>query len=217
MNIIVRQERLDDAKRTRLMEAAIEEFSERGFEAASYNKIIERSGLSKGTVYYYFDNKDSLLSTVLDELCERFLNALGELKLPETKEDYWAVSWEYHRRTVRFLFENPTLSHLMFRLFQDNPNIDERFMSAHNRTTCFMDSLVVRGQEIGAIRSDLPVATIQKLMHATGKVLGTDLLGEFDLEKLKNDKNAQKQIRKFKFMMHDLTKRILSPEEVQDV
>ena len=81
--MIVRQERLDDAKRARLMEAAVEEFSERGIEAASYNKIIERSGLSKGTVYYYFDNKEALLYTVLEDIGDRFLARWGNGNFPK--------------------------------------------------------------------------------------------------------------------------------------
>ena len=45
MRKIVRQERLKDDKKARLIEAAIEEFNEHGLQNASYNRIIERSGL----------------------------------------------------------------------------------------------------------------------------------------------------------------------------
>ena len=85
MRKIVRQERLKDDKKARLIEAAIEEFNEHGLQNASYNRIIERSGLSKGAVYYYFENKDALFCTVLEDIGERFLEAIKGLELPETR------------------------------------------------------------------------------------------------------------------------------------
>ena len=208
---IVRQERLDDAKRARLMEAAIEEFSERGFEGASYNKIIERSGLSKGTVYYYFDNKDSLLRTVLDEICERFLDAIGDLRLPETPEEYWETDLEYHKRAMRFFLENPSLSRVMFWLSKDDFFSDERLFEAHKRASESMDKLIARGQEIGAVRSDLPVTTIQRLMHAVGKVLSSAILGECESCGTKDKVMVQAQVERFMLMVHDLGRRALTP------
>ena len=213
---------MNDTKRTRLIDAAIEEFSERGVEGASYNKIIERSGLSKGTVYYYFDNKDSLLYTVLGDICERFENAIGTLELPQTKEEYWVAAWEYHNRAIRFFFENPSLSRIMFVLFGSDTRIDERLLAIHDRSTCFMKQLLLQGQKIGAVRSDLPVNTIQQLMHGAGKILSAAIVRESQMQDVKQDDATnhdamQTKIKNFMLTMHDLSVRILTPGEVQDV
>jgi AcrR family transcriptional regulator len=214
---IVRQERLDDSKRMRLMEAGIEEFAKHGFEAASYNKIIERSGLSKGTVYYYFDNKESLLLTVLDEICQRFESAVGGLQLPETKEEYWATAWEYHQKAIRFFSENPLLGRVMFRISKDESCLDEQLKDIHQQSSHFMNELFVRGQEIGTVRKDLPLETIERLMHAIGRVLSADIVEERG-DELQNLEDAEVRLRVERFMiiMHDLSKRILTPEEVRN-
>ena len=217
---IVRQERLDDAKRERLMEAAMEEFAERGIESASYNKIIERSGLSKGTVYYYFDNKDSLLLTVLDEICDRFNRAIGDLALPDTKEDYWTAAREYNNRTIRFFFENPRVWRVLLRISKDAPNMGGQLEPVRERVTRSMDDLIVRGQEIGAVRDDIPLETAQRLMHELGKVLSAGMVGEHETaeDKLMGGKpppreKKQVKIEQFIAVMHDLSKRILAPKE----
>ena len=212
MVFIVRQERLDDAKRERLIDAAIEEFAEYGFDAASYNKIIDRSGLSKGTVYYYFDNKDSLMTTVLEEICRRFAEAVGELKLPETKEEYWSTDWEYHQRVIRFFSENPLLGRVMFQLSQDDFCFDERMDVAHEQVSRVMKNLIVRGQEIGVVRKDLPLKTIERLTHAIGKVLSADIIKK-DAAALPGDEEMRHRVEKFMNIVHDLNKRILTPEE----
>ena len=216
MFIIVRQERLNDAKRARLMEAAMEEFAERGIESASYNKIIERSGLSKGTVYYYFDNKDSLLMTVLDEICAQYSRAMGDLELPDTKEKYWEIAREYHGRAIRFFFENPLVWRVLLWISKDATNIGEHLESFHSRATRFMDDLIVRGQEIGAVRNDIPLDTAQRLMHALGKVMSAGIMEECGTARCKlSPRGEEEQVRIEKFMttMHDLSKRILTPEE----
>ncbi|MGH7620186.1 MAG: TetR family transcriptional regulator, partial [Gemmatimonadaceae bacterium] len=50
-----RFDNLDPDKQQRLFEAAADEFADHGFESASLNRIIERAGMSKGSLYYYFN------------------------------------------------------------------------------------------------------------------------------------------------------------------
>jgi AcrR family transcriptional regulator len=193
------------------MAAAIEEFAEHGFGAASYNRIIERSGLSKGTVYYYYDNKDSLLMTMMDEICMKFMLATGDIRLPDTKEEYWETTWKYHQRTIRFFSENPLIGRVMFRLKNDQC-FDERLDNVHKRAGAFMHDLLLRGQEIGAVRKDLPLETIRNLVHEIGKVLSFEILEGRGAAFQNGEMHSR--IEKFMTMMHDLSKRILTPEEV---
>jgi AcrR family transcriptional regulator len=60
-----------DAQRERVLAAAVEIFSRRGFRGTSMNDIAAEVGLSKPTLYHYFRNKEELLvriySDVLDD------------------------------------------------------------------------------------------------------------------------------------------------------
>ncbi|MCL2010542.1 MAG: TetR/AcrR family transcriptional regulator [Synergistaceae bacterium] len=206
---------MDDAKRASLMDAAMEEFAERGIESASYNKIIERSGLSKGTVYYYFENKDSLLLTVFNEICERFHSAIGDLELPDTKENYWSISQEYHSRAIRFFFENPLVWRVLFWISKDAPYMCGQLEPFRGKVMRFMDGLILRGREIGAVRRDIPPDTIQRLMYALGKVMTASIMEECEAERCKSRQRREEEqvkIEKFISTMHDLSKRILTPE-----
>jgi len=201
------------------MDAAIDEFAERGIDSASYNKIIERSGLSKGTVYYYFDNKDSLLLTVLDEICDRFHRAIGDMELPDTREEYWAAVRDYDSRAIHFFFENPRLWRVLSWISKDVP-LREQLKTVRGRITRSMDDLIGRGQELGAVRDDIPLETAQRLMHEMAKVLAAGMLGDFEAENksppLSEYTESEKErikMEKFITTMHDLGKRILTPRE----
>jgi AcrR family transcriptional regulator len=52
--------------RERLLEAAAEVFSRRGFHAASVEEVAEEAGFSKGAVYSNFASKEELFLTLLD-------------------------------------------------------------------------------------------------------------------------------------------------------
>ena len=54
---------LEQPRRNRILGAAAHEFAERGYEAASVNRIITEAGISKGSLYYYFDDKEDLVAT----------------------------------------------------------------------------------------------------------------------------------------------------------
>lgn len=50
---------------TQILEAAFEEFVERGFATARVEDIAERVGVTKGTVYVYFPTKEELFSAMI--------------------------------------------------------------------------------------------------------------------------------------------------------
>ena len=56
-----------DARRQLLLQAALDEFFERGFAAARMEDIARRVDLSKGTVYLYFKSKDDLFRALIEE------------------------------------------------------------------------------------------------------------------------------------------------------
>ncbi|MCP2335107.1 TetR/AcrR family transcriptional regulator [Actinomadura rupiterrae] len=66
------------ATRERLFTAAIELIAERGFAAASVDRIAERAGVAKGTVYYNFGSKNAMFTALLEYGVERFGAALRD-------------------------------------------------------------------------------------------------------------------------------------------
>jgi len=62
-----RWERRKDARPGELASAALELFVERGFSATRLDDVAKRAGVSKGTLYLYFDSKEALFKTVIEE------------------------------------------------------------------------------------------------------------------------------------------------------
>ena len=63
-------QRLTDRKRVAIVDAAIAEFRENGFDATSMDKIAATAAVSKRTVYNHFPSKDSLFAEILQRMWE---------------------------------------------------------------------------------------------------------------------------------------------------
>jgi AcrR family transcriptional regulator len=78
----------DPAKREQIIGGAKRCFLDLGFEAASMNDIAAEAGVSKGTLYVYFEDKEALFSSLCDTERGRILNfARQELDQAGTMEE----------------------------------------------------------------------------------------------------------------------------------
>ncbi|MDO9415281.1 TetR/AcrR family transcriptional regulator [Pararhizobium sp.] len=56
----------DPQKRDQILDGAKKVFMQKGFDAASMNDITREAGVSKGTIYVYFQNKEELFAALIE-------------------------------------------------------------------------------------------------------------------------------------------------------
>ncbi len=71
--------RIQQRNRSRILDAALDTFSQLGYRGATLDQIAETSGLSKPNILYYFDGKEEIHVTLLNQLMETWLDPLVEL------------------------------------------------------------------------------------------------------------------------------------------
>lgn len=59
-----------DLTRSRILDAAVRQFSENGLAGARTEQIAEEAGVNKALLYYYFKNKEDLYEAALDAVFE---------------------------------------------------------------------------------------------------------------------------------------------------
>src|SRR5438874_2547098 len=98
-----RWRRLPEERPRQIIEAALAVFGERGLAAARLDDIAKRAGLSKGTIYLYFPNKEELFrevvrSTVVSKLEEREQALLGAAgPATEVLDKFMRTYWKFIR------------------------------------------------------------------------------------------------------------------------
>ena len=89
------------AKRRQIIEGARAVFLAQGFDAASMNDIARAAGVSKGTLYVYFENKEQLFEAIVEEECDA--QAEGIFDLDPDDHDVEAVLTRLGVAYVKFL------------------------------------------------------------------------------------------------------------------
>lgn len=64
--------------REKILSCALELFYERGYDAVGVQEIVDRAGITKPTLYYYFGSKQGLLQRLMEEHYERMETSLKE-------------------------------------------------------------------------------------------------------------------------------------------
>ncbi|WBW94870.1 TetR/AcrR family transcriptional regulator [Oceanirhabdus sp. W0125-5] len=76
-------EKISKHRRDKILNVAISEFASKGYNATNINIIAKQAGISIGSMYSYFDSKESLFLTVVDECFYILEKALEEIDINE--------------------------------------------------------------------------------------------------------------------------------------
>lgn len=145
-------------KRKRILEAATGEFALRGFENANMNTIAKKSGVSVGSLYKYFENKQDLFLTVVQYSIRRMEELLSVLAV--SQEDILLKVERIIREIQSSSKESATLLKLYNAMTaENNPRFASQFayemeaMTAHIYRTA-----IEEGIRNGDIREDIDPA-----------------------------------------------------------
>jgi AcrR family transcriptional regulator len=166
----LRFQRAPAEKRELLLDAATSEFAAQGYEDASINRILLAAGFSKGSFYYYFDDKGDLAAAVLERWAKRYEGAFDDWPTPKTADEFWAAVTALMERSTAELREEPHVTtDAMMRLgtaLTRHPEVRDRVL--HSAVTGMMTKVIAvwtHGQKIGAIRTDLAVRDLLALVQ----------------------------------------------------
>src|SRR5262245_18696772 len=68
------------ARRAAILEAALDEFSARGFAAARLDDVAQRAGVAKGTIYLHFKDKEALFQELVRTMLSPIVTRLEALR-----------------------------------------------------------------------------------------------------------------------------------------
>ncbi len=99
-------------KKDEIMNIALDYFSKEGYEVVSVQKIAEGAGVTKPTLYHYFNSKEGLLKSIIKEKAYDFLNELERVKKTKVEEALLSSTLEY----FYFYNNNPSLYRFLLSL-----------------------------------------------------------------------------------------------------
>ena len=159
---------LPEEKRRRIVDLAVEEFSEHPYRQASLSRIVTRAGIAKGSIYQYFDDKLALYRWLfLEEVAHRKIAYLAAHPPPEAG-DLFATLEHMFLIGMRFLVENPRLARLAGSVMEPSADPEIRDFHAEVRSLGHVEiaRMLRAAQARGEVRADLDPALASSFVSA---------------------------------------------------
>ena len=176
------KEAKNKSAKNKIVSAAWQLFYEKGYNGTTVDDIIELSGTSKGSFYYYFSTKDELLNT-LSFMLDEYYEELDEKMDPEMNSFYKLLYLNYE--VHKWIEENIDIE-LLTSLYSTQ-------LAAHGQS-CLLDQnrtyyrlinrIIEEGQKRGQILADVSVNEIARYYAMCERALVSDWClsrGEYSL------------------------------------
>lgn len=108
-----RVEEIREEKRNRIMDVALEHFSDTGFHATTISHIAKQAGISKGLMYNYFTSKEDLLTAIIDRSLAEVYNYFNPDHDSRLTQDEFEL---FIRKVFKLLSEKRQFWKLLFRI-----------------------------------------------------------------------------------------------------
>jgi AcrR family transcriptional regulator len=197
---------LPKEKRRTIIDAATEEFAVYGLENASTNRIVENSGISKGSFYQYFEDKLDVFKYLLSVLEQEKIEYFEEKHPPSNNMD----TFEYFRWVIKVGMEfnsaYPRMVQAMSRvLFGEGMYFGKNFADYRRKTTQGLQAMIEQAMERGEVDPSVDVELAVMIMETWSNAISTYILNEGmkqkDIMKWVRSAKTQEKIDKLLYVM----------------
>src|SRR6478752_1730640 len=171
----------DPAKRKQILDGARRAFMKYGFDAASMNDITREAGVSKGTLYVYFANKEELFAAMIESERAAFVAAmrttLAEREDVETGLHDFGMDFIAHLTDEKVISAMRTVLGVRDRM----PALCQRFFNGPENLRTILRDYLERYVQTGQLQiEDIDLAAGQFLDLSSGSFFKFRLFGSME-------------------------------------
>jgi AcrR family transcriptional regulator len=203
-----RFENLDPGVKNRLLSAAAGEFAEHGFDHASLNRIIQIAKISKGSFYYYFEDKVDLYVTAVRSTVSGFGTMVEDFLNDRMAGGFWEALRDVFKQTLQHWVSNPRLvtllyggTNLLLKTNEEGP-VAELFGEIKHWTTRVLE----KGIQMGEVRTDIPTELLVEVVYSVGEAMDMWCLSRWE-------ELADSGMEPMLDIYEDMFRRVVAPRE----
>jgi AcrR family transcriptional regulator len=170
---------LPDEKRDVIINAAVDEFVEHGLENASTNRIVANSGISKGSFYQYFEDKQDVFLYLISLLEQEKMAFFSDKRPPSMNMD----TFEYFRWMIKtgmeFNSAHPRMTQAISRvLLGDGMYYGKNFAEYRQKTLQGLRMMIEQAIKRGEVDPSVDVDLAVMIMETWSNAISTYILNE---------------------------------------
>jgi len=158
---------LTEKKKNRVINAAIDEFSEKGYTKASITNIVNKAEIAKGSYYQYFEDKTDLYRYVLKKAIQKKLKYVKKELKDYNGNDFFKYWRKLNIAGLKYAEDNIKLAKIASQIVK---NKNEEFYQSiideyKNMGVGFFERLLKIAIEEGEVREDINIEYTANLMY----------------------------------------------------
>ncbi len=143
---------LQEPKKNKIIESALDEFSTYDFNTASINRIVEKAQIAKGSFYQYFEDKKDLYKYIIHHIMEHKMQYFAQCHQSDNFFSYFKNLFD---AGIKFGTEHPKYASIALFLHNDTALREEILGEMEEKTHVYLKSLLEKGQKNGDIRQEI--------------------------------------------------------------
>jgi AcrR family transcriptional regulator len=154
-----------------ILEAAAQVFQRHGYAAGTTDRIAERAGVSIGSLYQYFPNKDAILVALAERHIDSAFERLGALleEAPRGEPDLDGILRHFVEAMIALHIDEPRLHRVLFEEAPLPPALRRKLRDRERALDARVESLLGRLPGVSArdaaLMAYLLVRTVESLTH----------------------------------------------------
>jgi AcrR family transcriptional regulator len=196
---------LPDEKRNTIINAAIDEFAEYGLENASTNRIVAASGISKGSFYQYFEDKQDVFMYLLTVLEQEKMEYFKGKHPPSMNMDTFGYFRWMIKEGMEFNSAYPHLVQAISRVMFGEGLYYQNFNHVRERSTQALRTMIRQAIQNGevdpSVDVDLAVMIMETWSNAISSYIMNEGLKQKDIMKWVRSVKTQERIEKLLYVM----------------
>jgi len=172
-------DKLNKSKQETIINAAIKEFAEKGYNSASTNSIVKNAGISKGALFFYFKSKEALFMYVLEYSFNFITKMIFDKCIDSSEKHIFNKFSKYINGRLKIHSEYPYM-YLIFAIAHKEklPNT-LNIIESGQKMFAELDQCLLADIDTSNIRDDIPFEYIVKIISYTFD--GYDLSNEREM------------------------------------
>ena len=177
MSTAERRAREKAQRRKEILNAARQEFFERGFHRPTVDDVAARAEVSKGTIYLHFESKEGILAHLLLEGLDLLVKEMEAVCIPEPPPEADCTLQKLANAYLRFAQSNPSYFRLIMAFdrgrFEESisPGLYKKVMNRSLQGLDLLARTIERGKATGVFEVDDPWQAAGSVWAALNGVL----------------------------------------------
>lgn len=160
---------LDEEKQRQIFEACVDEFAQHTFTEASINQIIKTAGISRGSFYQYFEDKEDCYMYLLTEIGKEKMEMFKDVVEKDPGDTVFDEYENMLDQAIRWIEVKPQYYQIGIRMDMDDSEFIQRLLKGNQAGLDYFASLIQRDQQRGIIRKDIDPAVLTDMLFSINR------------------------------------------------